>query len=397
MCGLCQAEEWPTFRRDSLQTGYSQDAGPERPDIAWSAEIEHCTVHLTVSEYIAYVVSGEYVYAINVFNGSRIWTVKMDGNVSPVTVYGGDIYFGTAKGTIHCLKGKTGSLNWSSSVSGGVYDAPLIANGRIYLIAGTNVYSIYPSTGQKIWERSLEDTVTGLSADSNSAVVVTESGCVWNFDPNGGILWKVATGEEIIHAPSISDGLIYVSAGNRLIVIDNGAVAENLEFGSKVGPVSVGPDTAYFGCENGSVVAITKNTFEERWNYVTGGKILSPPAIGKNRMYVVSGDGCLYCISAENGGLIWKSRLGLKENSYPVIAYLKIFVFSGNSVYCIGSWGSVPNGALTNGLIYLIISMCFFASIFALRKLSPEEKPDKKRKAVRKHVRKKRSGKKHSR
>lgn len=47
-----------------------------------------------------------------------------------------------------------------------------------------------------------------------------------------------------------------------------------------------------------------------RWSFFTGGPVRFAPAIWKERLYVVSDDGHLYCLRAADGQMVWKKRGG---------------------------------------------------------------------------------------
>ncbi len=57
-----------------------------------------------------------------------------------------------------------------------------------------------------------------------------------------------------------------------------------------------------------SINAIDAVTGKARWSYVTDGPIRFAPAVWQDRVFAVSDDGCLYCLSARDGQLLWKKR-----------------------------------------------------------------------------------------
>ena len=83
--------------------------------------------------------------------------------------------------------------------------------------------------------------------------------------------------------------------------------------------VRLGYDTSYepvvFGhtmfvpsMVNDSVTALDTETGQERWRFITEGPVRFAPAAWEGKVYVVSDDGYLYCLNAENGSLRWKFR-----------------------------------------------------------------------------------------
>ncbi|MBI5395435.1 MAG: PQQ-binding-like beta-propeller repeat protein [Verrucomicrobia bacterium] len=70
-------------------------------------------------------------------------------------------------------------------------------------------------------------------------------------------------------------------------------------------------NTLLFGSSaDGKVSALDAATGEERWAFLTGGPVRFAPAIWRDRAFVVSDDGFLYCLGVRDGRLLWKLRGG---------------------------------------------------------------------------------------
>ena len=57
---------------------------------------------------------------------------------------------------------------------------------------------------------------------------------------------------------------------------------------------------------NDSLTAIDVETGEEKWRFYTGGPVRLAPAAWKDRVYVTSDDGYLYCVRASDGKPVWR-------------------------------------------------------------------------------------------
>jgi outer membrane protein assembly factor BamB len=67
----------------------------------------------------------------------------------------------------------------------------------------------------------------------------------------------------------------------------------------------------YFGSSTtDKLYALDTSTGKVRWTFFTGGPIRFAPSIYKNRIYVGSDDGYVYCLKASSGKMIWKYRAG---------------------------------------------------------------------------------------
>jgi len=73
----------------------------------------------------------------------------------------------------------------------------------------------------------------------------------------------------------------------------------------------VAGDTLFFGSSaDCKVYALDAATGKERWSFFTDGPVRFAPAVWNDRVFVVSDDGYLYCLSANDGELLWKKRGG---------------------------------------------------------------------------------------
>jgi len=77
-------------------------------------------------------------------------------------------------------------------------------------------------------------------------------------------------------------------------------------------------DTVYFGSSaNDKVYALDAITGQQRWTFFTEGPVRLAPTIVAGRVYVGSDDGCVYCLSADDGSLVWKYKVADKNRTLP--------------------------------------------------------------------------------
>ncbi len=81
--------------------------------------------------------------------------------------------------------------------------------------------------------------------------------------------------------------------------------------------VSTG-DMLFFGSSaDDKVYALDAQTGRERWTFFTEGPVRLAPSISHNKVYVGSDDGYVYCLSRDNGSLIWKYKATGAERMIP--------------------------------------------------------------------------------
>ncbi|MHC4914197.1 MAG: outer membrane protein assembly factor BamB family protein, partial [Planctomycetota bacterium] len=71
----------------------------------------------------------------------------------------------------------------------------------------------------------------------------------------------------------------------------------------------------YFGSSaDCSVRALDAASGKEKWKFFTGGPVRYAPAASKDRVFVASDDGYLYCLATKDGKLLWKKRGGPRDD-----------------------------------------------------------------------------------
>ena len=63
-----------------------------------------------------------------------------------------------------------------------------------------------------------------------------------------------------------------------------------------------------------AVYALDAKTGAQRWTFITDAPVRFAPAVWRDRVFVVSDDGHLYCLAAADGALLWKKRGGRDDS-----------------------------------------------------------------------------------
>ncbi len=130
------------------------------------------------------------------------------------------------------------------------------------------------------------------------------------------------------------------------------ASQDRLQFDASYEPVVAGK-TIFVGsmvCD--SVTAYDTETGAEKWRFYTDGPVRFAPIAYKDKLYVVSDDGCLYCLSARDGALIRRFAGGPAPNK-----------LIGND-RVISSWPARGGPVLYDGTIYFAAGIWPFMGTF---------------------------------
>jgi len=325
-------DDWPMFRHDLQNTGYTSADGPEEGDLIWSFDLnQELEDLLSVGTLTAAVANGTVyvcfyynsggklggrIYAFNAETGAKIWYYEINhwpGGGSPA-VWNGRVFFGSEEGKVYALDAETGDELWIFNTTGEVRGAPNVANGRVFIGGGGVFYALDAETGENIWSTYLGGYIDCTPAIVDNTVYVTHGYTdkpIGNLHAlnaeNGEILWTFEMGTFVTSSPAVVGGKVYV------------------------------------GSTDGKVYALDAQSGEEIWSFEAGGSVYASPAVWNGRVFFGSWDGKVYALDAENGEEIWSfDTEGMEVNSVT-IADGKIYVgssdwpegASGNKVYAL--------------------------------------------------------------
>lgn len=123
-------------------------------------------------------------------------------------------------------------------------------------------------------------------------------------------------------------------------------------FDGAYAPVVTGKTLVFGSSHNDSVTALDTETGAEQWRFYAEGPVRLSPVAWKEKLFFVSDDGCLYCLDARSGALLWKFRGGPADR--------KVL---GNG-RLISSWPARGGPVTKEGTIYFAASIWPFMGIF---------------------------------
>jgi len=136
------------------------------------------------------------------------------------------------------------------------------------------------------------------------------------------------------------------------------------------GPVVSSPAVingiVYVGSDDGNVYALDAGTGSQQWEYTTGGMVRSSPAVINGTVYVGSDDGNVYALDAGTGLQQWEYTTGGMVRSSPAVINGTVYAGSDNgNVYALDAgtgsqqWMYPTGGmvrsspAIDNGVLYI--------------------------------------------
>lgn len=175
------------------------------------------------------------------------------------------------------------------------------------------------------------------------------------------VKWTFHAKGQLISSPAVAGDTVYVgSTDGFLYAVDRASGAERWKFETKsriASSPAASDGLVYFGAYDGKFYAVETATGKLKWSFETGGEKQfsarhlhgmqpaeqvmadpwdfweSSPVLWKGAVYFGSGDGNVYALNEDTGGLKWKFKTGDVVHASPAIADGVVFVGSWDSYF----------------------------------------------------------------
>ncbi len=312
------------------------------------------------------------MYGLNATTGEILWNYKVPNDFNFwsrwMAVGHGKVLMLNPDKYLYCFDAETGHLSWKYKGLGHFYPCnPIIADGKVYQTTGTSTYRDFTTyepgaaeytcldiyTGEVLWKLPLETSSNGegtcIAYGNLYLTPVTVSG-----QPNPS---SVGTGhmtsQEVMCISSQSTD--WPMFGKDPTHMAEGSGPTNIQVkwkfltgGAVISSPAVVSDVVYFGSNDGNIYAVKANTGEKIWNFSTGFKVMSSPAVVGGKLYTGTDSGSLFCLDANTGTQLWKTptggvtfssvNVGPIIKSSPTVISDKVYVGAlDNKTYCINA------------------------------------------------------------
>jgi len=139
----------------------------------------------------------------------------------------------------------------------------------------------------------------------------------------------------IYGTPVVAGELVYVSGYNgKVYAISSSKGVKRWVYPREgnlepiVGGVAVALGKVYFGSSDGKLYTLDAATGDWEWDFQTGGKIWSTPAINGDTLFIGSFDKKLYALNAADGSKKWEFETGGAIASTPLVSDNTVYIGS---------------------------------------------------------------------
>lgn len=153
------------------------------------------------------------------------WHVAADWSISAPAVVNGVVYFYNRSGKVEARTTADGSVLWQHSVAPTTdyfyLASPAVANGIVYIGDGAGiVWALKASDGTPLWSYATHSQDTMAPTVSNGVVYVTESPSTPSYTyaldaATGSLLWKYQVGSSEGVQPAVNGNRVYTGGANN--------------------------------------------------------------------------------------------------------------------------------------------------------------------------------------
>jgi outer membrane protein assembly factor BamB len=327
--------------------------------VVWTFEAGYLFGTPVVKDHRVYVANkDENFFCLDADGGSVIWSTPMSGLMfhAPAVADGKVITIRTRKngrkdGTVFCLDAKTGREIWQfRGRDSQTFTAPAIDNGRLYFTCEELLLCLNLADGSKIWEYSADDLLLGAPTVAGGNVYVggldQQLVCVdaatgkrrWSFQTDGPVYaGAVASGDRVYTASQ--DCCAYALNAR------DGSLVWKFKTGGRInGTPSLCGGKLYFGTDAGAFHCLAAVDGHELWNMDTGGVIYGPSAVAGGRVYFgsINNKLTLYCRDADSGRAAWTFQTAEAGYAWPVLAGSRLYVGYHSLFYALRTNRNAP-------------------------------------------------------
>ncbi len=293
------------------------------------------------------------VQATQKSNGHILWTKQIEqGVVSGPTVSNGYIALGTNASHVVVLNQRDGSEVWRASVSGDVLSKPAISHHK--LIAKTidgNLYAFDLKTGEKIWVVDHGSPSLILKASSspvildNTVLVGFSDGKLDAIDLNlGHVVWQksiaYARGSSDVERlvdidadPIVQNNIVYLASYQGYIgalSLSDGQFIWNKP-ASTYRNIAMDASTLYMTDSDDVVWAYDKHNGQIKWKQPSfKARGLTDPVLMGDHLVLGDKMGFLHLISTQNGELLSRTQLSGAIYVSPSVSGHRVYVMTAN-------------------------------------------------------------------
>lgn len=367
-------DDWTNLGGNARHTGISAGVLSDSLSLVWVRNVGS-NIYMTspvVYKGHVYVASVDEngkglaaVTCLDALTGEVRWKYGVRGSVkNTIVAADGVVMAQDVEGYCYALDAVSGRLAWERKlevrdVLPTLIEGLVVQDGIVYAGSGKGLCAIEVRSGKEIWRnkdwQQHEGSTATMSLDEGVLVCSAHWGALYGNDiVTGRMLWS-AEKDGIRHRSSsavMQGEVFYLASDESLFLMETKTgriiMQKKLPFSVNVASSPLVTDKEIIlGTASEGIVALDRETWQEKWRYRTGQAMIytapyfrNPSAtveaspVWTGKMVVAGGaDGVFYGLDKESGSLLWRHVAGA-----PVFASVAV---SGNTLFAVDYGGNV--------------------------------------------------------
>lgn len=304
------------------------------------------------------------VCALDAISGKILWEYPLRNSVkNTIAIEDGFVFAQDVQGNLYALDKEKGTLAWEKQLpvkkETSLIEGIVTDKGNVYAGSGNGLSAYEARTGKLLWKNTEWSQHEGATTTLTLGENVLVSGSQWhaliaNEANTGKLLWKADhSGLRNRGASAAIHGdTLYIISEKTLFLMEaaTGKVLTQKELPIAVDVTStplVTESEIIFGTSKDGLVALHKDTLEEKWRHKTEDALIhtvpyvrSPaatietsPVQAGDIIYIGASDGAFSALDRKTGKLLWKHNTGA-----PILGSVAL---SGNTLFGVDFSGNV--------------------------------------------------------
>jgi outer membrane protein assembly factor BamB len=275
------------------------------------------------------------IYVSPVFSGGILYCTTREGMIYAVETVRGD-----AEGVSGGLRNR---IAWRRKMKKGIFAEPVISGSLLLVTTTEGVFAIDtlvkdeqgPATG--LWAISINGTLSTPAVDKGMIFIGSEDKRLFGFDYSEGSpkkVWEYDLDAACRMKPCVlnaSGTVVTVSVKGSVYSVDKMSGKNKWTFsvrspviGNIVSGMISGNEYVFFGSDDGLFYCFDQSG-KKLWDFKTGGKIRSEPAVSGSRVFFGSEDGSIYGLDIISGREIFRHKTSGNIYGRPLPSGNRIF------------------------------------------------------------------------
>lgn len=240
-------------------------------------------------------------------------------------------YIPLQAGQLISIDRETGATTWSIQMQSTW--PPVVNDGVVYVAGGDQLlHAVRASDGGPLWSSPLAGVIAPLALQGEQLIALVKPDEVRALRTSDGHeLWRRAIGGSPGPAAIATDATsVCVSFGSRLLhlTLADGALHWQHDLPGVLSPPALGTDRVFVGSTDNTFYAFRSESGRLAWRWRSGGDVVG--AVADDRLvYVASLDNLLRALRRSNGNQVWKREVSTRTIA-PPSTFDGIVVVSGN-------------------------------------------------------------------